>query len=286
MRLGRLIDIIHAIDVDNEFQKNAYLRVIKTLENSASDNVTMASIRALDLTKHMKDKLCGILRDPPKMTREDRLMSKLLDVHGLSREKASKLIKDGLRSVNDLRDSKWPITTATRTYVTYLPNRKLQHSKLRQVEAMLPTYMIMVGSYRRKKEYSRDIDILILDKYAGTVLHDLSEIFDIHILSKGPSKISAIVQATSADSTSKSAAFMKIDVFITNKKTYVPMLLYLTGSKDFNTKMRQAAKSMGMTLNQYGLFYVATGQHVLKQSATERDYFSALGISYLKPEDR
>ncbi len=277
MRLRRLITIITSISVEgNQYQQNAYDRVVKMLENrfSVDDNVTIGSIRDMPFTNHMRDKLCDILRNPPEVPPKYRLLSKLLDVHGLSREKAISLIEDGVRSMGDLKKREWSISSATRTYVQYMPNRKIPRATVQYIHDSLPAYMTIVGSYRRKKEYSRDIDVLITDDHADNVVGDVSRIFEFHVLSRGRHKISAIIKGPTG--------YVKIDVFVTKKEAYVPMLLYLTGSKQFNIKMRNIAKRQGMTLNQYGLF--SNGKQL--RLSTEQDYFDALGMSYMDPEHR
>ena len=63
-----------------------------------------------------------------------------------------------------------------------------------------------------------------------------------------------------------------------------PYLLYRTGDKNFNIKIRGIAKSLGMSLNEHGLFNRETGE--LITAGSEEEILNALNIPYVKPEDR
>jgi DNA polymerase (family 10) len=59
-------------------------------------------------------------------------------------------------------------------------------------------------------------------------------------------------------------------------------MLYSTGSKENNIRMRAKAKSQGLLLNQYGLF--KKGEKI--NLKTEKDYYDYLGMKYLEPHER
>ena len=75
----------------------------------------------------------------------------------------------------------------------------------------------------------------------------------------------------------------KIDVFRTSIEDQIPMLLYSTGSKEFNIVMRGKAKKLGYLLNQKGLF--KKGEKV-DNLTSEKDYFDILGMAYQEPRER
>ena len=74
----------------------------------------------------------------------------------------------------------------------------------------------------------------------------------------------------------------KVDIFRTEKKYKNAMLLYATGSKVFNIKMRTIAKKKGYTLNQKGLY--KNGKLIPIKS--EKGFFKKLDMDYLEPEER
>ncbi|NLC44752.1 MAG: PHP domain-containing protein, partial [Clostridiales bacterium] len=57
-----------------------------------------------------------------------------------------------------------------------------------------------------------------------------------------------------------------------------------TGSKEHNTKMRHIAKSMGLKMNEYGLFRDEENENI--PCSSEEDLFKALGMDYIAPELR
>jgi DNA polymerase (family 10) len=67
-----------------------------------------------------------------------------------------------------------------------------------------------------------------------------------------------------------------------NTCNWIPMLLYFTGSKDNNVRMRAAAKARGLLLNQHGLW---NGKRRIPL-ASERDAYHKLGLQYLEPRKR
>jgi DNA polymerase (family 10) len=74
-------------------------------------------------------------------------------------------------------------------------------------------------------------------------------------------------------------------------------LLYFTGSKDHNVKLRSRAQTMGMTLNEWGLYKLDEYDKAAKKvaeapsakpvaSKTEADVYGKLGLAYIDPELR
>ena len=132
--------------------------------------------------------------------------------------------------------------------------------------------IIAAGSLRRCKETVRDIDILVVSKKPAEVMDafcNLPEAADI--TAKGATKAS--VRAN--DGT-------QIDCRVVEQKSFGASLVYFTGSKDFNIKLRQLAIKKGLKINEYGVFrkdrYIG--------GATEEEVFAALGLPFIEPELR
>lgn len=136
------------------------------------------------------------------------------------------------------------------------------------------------GSYRRKKENSGDIDILILEekKTLKDIVKILTEdkfIID-NLTDDGKTKYMGICK------TPKSHA-MRIDIRLIPKQSYPFALLYFTGSKKTNTYMRNIAIKAGYKLSEYGLF---DKKNTLIPLESESAIFEFLHIPYLSPEKR
>ena len=79
--------------------------------------------------------------------------------------------------------------------------------------------------------------------------------------------------------------------YITTPDEYPFAVLYFTGSKEFNLKMREKALSYGYTMNEYCLTYVEEGDHSgdrLEDAVFEKeeDIFDFLEMDYVEPCER
>ena len=152
-------------------------------------------------------------------------------------------------------------------------------------------FVVIVGSYRRKKLVSGDIDILITHPKVKTKKN----------MKKYPNYLKKIVNAlkrdkfliddlTYEDYETKYMGFGKykgnpvrrIDLFYIPDNSFYTALLAFTGPGSLNINLRNLAISLGYTLNEYGLF---KGKKIIKISS-EKDLFNKLGMEYIAPEFR
>ena len=140
------------------------------------------------------------------------------------------------------------------------------------------------GSLRRGRETIGDIDILA----SSTDCAKLMELFCARaevarVLGQGDTKSSVLTKSG-----------VQIDLRVVPLDRFGAALLYFTGSKELNVRLRERAIGQGMRLNEYGLFKsdangdVADGA-VPVAAATEEDVYAALGIDWIPPtmrEDR
>jgi DNA polymerase (family X) len=192
----------------------------------------------------------------------------------------------------------------TRADVLYNPARRISRDVMLTLEAELLKYMRLInftiaGSFRRKKPYSRDIDIIIVTQQdIHSVIEDVLRKINnhssrLHIYPPyqcGTDKASLIfemlvpvdLQCRFEDLTSDGKIRIKADIFICKPEEYLYTLLFATGSGDFNVRMRAVAKRKGYLLNQRGLFQ--NGEKV--PVSNEKHLFKILDIAYLEPEAR
>lgn len=132
------------------------------------------------------------------------------------------------------------------------------------------------GSLRRGKETIGDIDILV-----GAAKKDAEQIAEAFvslglvdgIIIQGPTKSS--IRTTSG---------LQVDLRVVEPEAYGAALMYFTGSKEHNVKLRERAQQRGMTLNEYRLENKDTGKSVA--SKTEEDVYAALELKWIAPELR
>lgn len=275
----------------------AYNNVLKKLRENASktETVTEDKINNMELTKTMKSKLIALSKT--KITKKLKADQKLLnfkqeldDLLGIGEKKISDLIKMGLTSIRQLKEKKYFNTLNIDTQMTIIHNpvRVIKWEDIHKIEPKLTKFnkfIKIVGSYRRKKPFLRDIDILFLQDKNNTIenyLNYLKKEFNnnVYIYANGLHKISMIFQPGN-DPNIK----YKSDIFITTKDKYYTTLLYATGSKYNNIKMRAKAKRLNYLLNQDGIFD-KNKKKINLDTDDEKKLFKILDMPYLEPEQR
>ncbi len=142
-----------------------------------------------------------------------------------------------------------------------------------RLRGIVPGGLIEVcGSIRRRKEIVRDIDILAAggDKEAlSLAFTSLPGIEEIYLT--GETKTSCrLISGVDAD------------LRVVSLAEYPCALVYFTGSKEHNIRLRAIAKKKGLKLNEYGLF---DGDRPLPLK-DEGEVYGALGLDYVPPELR
>lgn len=130
------------------------------------------------------------------------------------------------------------------------------------------------GSLRRQKETVRDIDILVTSSRPQAVMDAVAGLAAAQeVLSHGRTKTAI-----------RTAAGIQVDVRVVAPESFGAALVYFTGSKAHNIRIRDLAKRQGLKLNEYGVFAEKTGQRVA--GSTEEEVYQALGLAYVEPELR
>jgi DNA polymerase (family 10) len=127
----------------------------------------------------------------------------------------------------------------------------------------------IAGSIRRNKPEVNDIDIILIPKLREHLIQKIRKISNVEVQGK------KLMRAEYSG--------VQVDIYFATKETWGILLLVRTGSKEHNIKLCQHAINKGMKLSvSNGLM---NGNEVIA-SKTEEDIFQALGIDYIKPEDR
>jgi DNA polymerase (family X) len=135
-----------------------------------------------------------------------------------------------------------------------------------------PGFVEVCGSIRRCKETVKDIDVLA----AGQDHVDLSAYFIAmpevdEVLLTGDTKTSCRLKSG-----------IEVDLRVVSPEAFPYALMYFTGSKEHNVRLRGISKKKGWKLNEYGLF----DEDRLISLKTEEEIYNALGLSYIPPELR
>lgn len=288
----------------------AYKNVLKKITDLFADNenATEKRINQLDITQHMKEKLTNMSKQTiPKSLKDkqqnNKLKTELNNLLGIGEKKAQELIEEGLTNIKQLHNKKWlsKLNTDSQIILEHNPIRYISHEDINKIEKKIcgfDNHIVITGSYRRNKPYSRDIDILFMNKEAkvskdpkktkeprdskiqniDSYLDYLKSQFDnkLWIYAKGNDKVSMVIEV-------EANMKYKCDIFISDEDNYYSNLLYTTGSKEHNIKMRSRAKRMGYLLNQNGLFQ--NGKKIILKPG-EKSFFDVLKMTYLEPSER
>lgn len=160
-------------------------------------------------------------------------------------------------------------------------------------------HMDLVGSYRRGKSESGDIDFYIAlhQSQKGLMNKIYQQLVEEGFMiegdwfSKGEKKLMAVAKLGLEN------VARHLDIFIYPVEEYPFALLYATGSGEFNIKMRNYARNKGYSLSDRALLVgdnkgdKVTSEKYLEMIGKEKveceaDIFKFLGLDYLEPKDR
>jgi DNA polymerase (family 10) len=128
---------------------------------------------------------------------------------------------------------------------------------------------------RRGRETVGDLDLLVTGPGAVDVLERVTTHPRAHqVLGRGANKASIKFGLEG----------MQVDVRALPAGSYGAAMQYFTGSKDHNVLLRQKALKQGLTLNEYSLSRLNSGEFVA--AAVEEEIYEKLGLAWIPPELR
>jgi DNA polymerase/3'-5' exonuclease PolX len=223
-------------------------------------------------------------------------------IYGVGPKKAEELISHGINTIAQLRNQQELLNDKQKIGLYYYEDllkpiprdeidkyKALFHNTLNEtadkcnIDRKEIIYEI-AGSYRRGKQQSGDIDVIM-----SCQNEEIFEIFiktleikqNIIILSHGKHKCLVIAKLDNIHSA------RRVDFLFAKPAEYAFSLLYFTGSKTFNTEMRNHALILGYTMNEHGIYTTKKKEEVVwKTIPTEKDIFAFLGWEYVSPELR
>ena len=130
------------------------------------------------------------------------------------------------------------------------------------------------GSVRRRKETFRDLDVIATSADAPALIDSFTS-FDwvADTVAKGDTKATVI-----------SNVGLRFDLRVVPPESYGNLLQHFTGSKDHNVAMREEAVRRGLSISEYGVETVETGE--VARHETEEELYAYLGYEWIPPELR
>ena len=287
------------------YKSSAYRKILPSIQKVTDDQLLtdehLQSIRGLG-TK-LLEKIHDIQKtgtcpmyESIKGSKDPR--SIFMKIHGVGSKKAQYLVSQGFTDIQSIRETdSLPefLSKQQRVGLKYyedlqerIPFQEIHtHEKVlnQQVRHVDPDADITIaGSYRRKKETSGDIDVLLKSKDPKvfdeliTLLTKLGYL--VGHLAHGRKKYNGVCQL------GKKGIRRRIDIMYTKPEEYPFAIFYFTGSDEFNKKVRKEILDQGMTINEYSLKDNETKKKVDHVFNVEKDIFDYLGMDYVEPQDR
>ena len=265
-----------------------------------------------EILKHKK--ICEIEQDQIKDIQKNmNVIDELSKVINIGSKVAKQLVdKHDIKSIDDLKkriqkgeiEVNDKIAMGLKYYGIIkedIPRKEmdLYNNLLKELVVKVDKDLILTvaGSYRRGKNTSNDIDVLITTEKVKTAkqYEKMDKNYLEEFVNYLKNKKIIVDDLTEATNGTKYMGFCKLprkpvrrlDIRFVAYESYHSALLYFTGSYQLNTDMRQIAKTMGLKLNEYGLYKVDdNGNDKLIKTKSEEDIFKKLKIPYLLPTER
>jgi len=130
------------------------------------------------------------------------------------------------------------------------------------------------GSVRRGRETFRDLDVIATaTDPAALIGHFVTLPWVLDVAARGDTKATVVTKQG-----------LRIDLRVVPPEDFGSLLQHFTGSKDHNVGLREEAQRRGLSISEYGVTVVETGE--VHRFADEDDLYRFLGYEPIPPELR
>ncbi|HXV56883.1 MAG TPA: DNA polymerase/3'-5' exonuclease PolX [Gaiellaceae bacterium] len=141
-------------------------------------------------------------------------------------------------------------------------------------ESGLAVRVSEAGSVRRRCETARDLDLIATATDPPALTAFFAERpWVAEVVARGPTKATVV-----------SHDGLRFDLRVVPPEDYGSLLQHFTGSKDHNVALREEAVRRGLSVSEYGVADVESGETF--HAATEEELYAHLGYSWIPPELR
>ncbi|WP_419163050.1 DNA polymerase/3'-5' exonuclease PolX [Candidatus Palauibacter sp.] len=151
------------------------------------------------------------------------------------------------------------------------------------------TRLQVAGSYRRRKETVGDIDVLVLADDARAASDALV----------GFSGVESVIGAGGTKTSVRLRSGLQVDLRVVPPESWGAALVYYTGSKEHNIRLRRRALERKLRVSEYGVFGIpdesvgdrlgergVASEGEMVAGETEEEVYRALDLDWLPPEIR
>ncbi len=130
------------------------------------------------------------------------------------------------------------------------------------------------GSARRRRETFRDLDVIATaTDPAALIEYFVGLPWVLDVVAHGDTKATVITRQG-----------LRLDLRVVPPESYGDLLQHFTGSKEHNVALREQAQRQGLSVSEYGVTVVETGE--LRTFPDEESLYAFLGYSFIPPELR
>lgn len=308
----KLIAIKKVIDVLIKFKKDIIISIIPELSKlKGFGEKTIARIKEIIQNGHLAE-----------IKEENIYTSELSNIYGIGPVKASYYYeKYNVKTIDDfillIKNKKIEITKQIELGIKYrnLLSNHIPRILIMKVEIFIQDVIsnidkdfisVICGSYRREKEYSSDIDVLITHKQLKN--KSQTQLYLQNVIEKLSINKSFIIDNLTENYVSHFQGFasinpkyikdipicdfdikkiIRVDFIIVPYDSFYTALMHFTGSGDFNQMMRIHAKNLNMKLNEYGLYKKDKNNKYKRIDInSETDIFNNMLLKYVPPNKR
>jgi DNA polymerase/3'-5' exonuclease PolX len=302
---SNLIKLFEALtNTSNVYRARAFENIIAILSNITYE-VNKKTLHSL--LAHLVDKSgigkgiisrieeyvkTGDIAEAREILNKEDSLKEFLGIKGVGKVLAQEWVDSGIHNMSELKRkiAKGEITlTMQQKYgILYyrdlnerIPRKEVQDytDTLKDILTFnLPNLRIdIVGSYRRLYNDIGDVDVLIVHHNMSKIKKIIESMDSfIDVIAGGSQNMTYLYKFA--------GKVRQCDILLTTHKSYIPALIYFTGSKNHGIMLRKRAKLMGYTLNQYSLSKANT-EGVIKLDS-EEELYKKLGLEYVSPENR
>jgi DNA polymerase (family 10) len=130
------------------------------------------------------------------------------------------------------------------------------------------------GSVRRRRETFRDLDLIATSKDPAALTDAFTRLpWVVETAAHGETKATVL-----------SSDGLRFDLRVVPPESYGNLLQHFTGSKDHNVALRERAVKQGLSVSEYSITVVESGEEL--RYPTEEEVYDRLGYQWIPPELR
>lgn len=254
--------------------------------------------------------ITGSLRECMQVSNKLEVCDLFKTITGVGDKRAEDWYELGLRTLDDvvqaIHEERITSTHHINLGIKYYDDlkNKIPRREIDKIKKLIEKYLKKIdkdlifeicGSYRRGCEESGDIDIIISNR---KIIMNIAEHNYLRRIVELMTHEKFIVDNLTENGDKKYMGFCRlnnktiarrIDIRVFDYENYWAGILYFTGNKEFNVKIRNRALELGYSLNEYGLtqresYSQGDNNKILLEN--ENQIFELLKISYLCPMER